>query len=101
MIKSLNAISAAESLEYIKDGKDGEHEVKVFIKKFVKTSPKDAKEMRKALEALDLIKMRPEHIAKIIDTNPEDAESLNRIFTDVGLDEDESKKILEAISGFK
>ena len=41
--------------------------------------------------------MKPEDLVKIIDTLPEDSENLNKIFNDISLDEDESKKILQTI----
>ena len=48
-----------------------------------------------------LLKIKNEHIVKIIDLMPEDASDLNKIFTDVSLTEDETKKILEAVKQFK
>ena len=47
------------------------------------------------------MKLKTENISKIIDIIPENAEDLNKIFTEVGLDEDETKKILEAVKQFK
>ena len=91
----------AEITEYSKGDKDSEVEVKGFIKKFVKSKPEEAKEMRKKIEALDLLKLKPDHISKIIDLMPENDESLNKVFTDVSLDEDETKKILDIIKEYK
>ena len=91
----------AEATEYIGETKDSEVEVKKFIKRFVKLDHKEAKEMKAKLESLGLAKLRPEYITKIIDFLPEETESLNKIFTDVSLDEDESKKILDVVSQFK
>jgi len=101
MIKNMVALSMAEVLEYIKKDSDSETEIKKFIKKFVNLKPEKAKEMRKKFEALDLMKMKPEHIAKIIDLIPEDSENLNKIFNDVNLNEDETKKILETNKEFR
>ncbi|GBE20369.1 RNA polymerase Rpb4 [archaeon BMS3Abin17] len=101
MIKNTEPISMAESLGYVKKDENSEVDVKRFIKKFIKLTPKDAKEMRKVLEGLELMKMKPEQIVKIIDLMPENSEDLNKIFTDVGLDEDETKKILETVKQFK
>ena len=67
----------------------------------MKLSPKEAKKLKQKLEDLDLMKLRAEHIVKIIDLMPEKAEDLNKIFTDMGLDEDETKKILETVKEFK
>jgi DNA-directed RNA polymerase subunit F len=101
MIKNTTPLNMTETLEYVKKDSDGEVEVKKFIKKFIKLKPEKAKEIRKKLEGLDLMKMKPEHIVKIIDLLPEDSENLNKIFNDVSLNEDETKKILETIEEFR
>lgn len=101
MIKYRKPLSMAESLEYVGDKRDSEVQLKKFIKKFTKQKPEDAKKMREKLESLDLLKLKSEYIAKIIDILPEDSENLNKIFTDVSLDEDETKKILEIVKEFK
>jgi len=101
MIKNTEPLSAAEVVEYIKKGEDSETNIKNFIKKFVKLSPKEAKELRKNLGKLELMKLRAEHIVKIVDLMPEKTEDLNKIFVDVSLNEDETKKILETIKEFK
>lgn len=100
MIKNTKPLSMAESLEYLQFG-EKEAELKGFIKKFVSITLEKTKEMRNALESLDLMKIKQEHIAKIIDLMPENAEDINKIFSDVGLDEDETKKILETVKQFK
>ncbi len=71
MIKNTEPLSAAEIMEYIGKGKDSEANTKNFIKKFVKLSQKEAKELRKELEKLELMKLRKEHVVKIIDLMPE------------------------------
>ena len=104
MIKHREPLSMAESLEYIEEQKeesDAETDIRKFIKKFTKIKPEEARSIREKLVALELIKLKGESIAKIIDVMPEDQESLNKIFTDVGLDEDETKKILDALAEFK
>jgi len=90
----------AEALEFVKDDERGVNVVG-FIKKFTKLNAKEAQEIKEKLKDLDLMKLRLEHIVKIIDVMPENAEELNKIFTDVSLDEDETKKILETIKEFK
>ena len=67
----------------------------------MKLGHKDAKEMRKAVQELGLMKIRDEHIPKLIDLMPENSGDLNKIFNDVGLDEDETQKILETVKQFK
>ena len=101
MIKSNEPLSMAEVTEYLKKNKDKETDVIGFIKKFVKLNPKDAKELRKKIGELNLMKVNKTDIVKIIDIMPENAEELNKIFTDVSLNEDETNKILERVKEFK
>ena len=101
MIKHSEPLSMNEVVEYIKHAEDSEIDVIGFTKKFIKLTQKETKELRKKLEGLELIKVKPEHIAKIIDLVPENTAELNKIFTDVSLDEDETKKILEKVKEFK
>ena len=101
MIRYREPLSMTESLEYIEDEKDSEAEVKKFVKKFVKLKSEEAKKMREKLFLLGLLKLKQEYISKIIDILPENFESLNKIFTDVSLDEDEAKKILDIIDEFR
>ena len=72
-----------------------------FIKKFAKLKPRESKKLRKKIEELDLMRVKTEHVAKIIDLMPEEQEELNKIFVDVSLNEDETKKILETVKEFK
>jgi DNA-directed RNA polymerase subunit F len=101
MIKYREPLSMTESLEFIEDKKDSEAEIKQFIKKFVKLKPADGKKLRAQLNGLNLIKLKQEFISKIIDIMPENKESLNKIFIEVSLDEDESKKILDVLAEFR
>jgi len=101
MIKNSEPLSMAEVFEYIKKGEETETEVVGFIKKFNKLKAKEAKELRQEIESLDIIKIRPEYSVKIVDLLPESSEELNKIFVDVSLDEDETKKILDTIKKFK
>jgi len=101
MIKNNSPVSMSEALEYMKEDKSSDTDGVGFIKKFVILKAKDAKELRKKIQELDFMKIREEHISKIIDLLPESVEELNKIFIDVGLDEDESKKILEIVKEFK
>ena len=45
--------------------------------------------------------MNDSNISKLIDILPEKAEEINKIFIDIGLDENETKKILDTIKEFK
>jgi DNA-directed RNA polymerase subunit F len=100
MIKNSEPLSMAEALEYVKKG-EAETEIIGFIKKFNKLKAKEAKELRREVESLNIMKVKPEYVVKIIDILPETPEELNKIFVDVSLDEDETKKILDTIKKFK
>lgn len=101
MIRNSEPLSMAEALEYIKKDGENESEIVGFINKFNKIDAKSAKALRKELEEMNMIKMKPEDVVKIIDILPENNEDLNKIFVDVNLEEDETKKILEAVKKFK
>lgn len=101
MIKYREPISMTESMEYAEDGKDGEADIKKFIKKFVKLKPEDAKKLKDKINSLGLIKLKNEYISKIIDIMPENRDGLNKIFTEISLDEDESKKVLDLVDEFR
>lgn len=101
MIKNREPLSMAEALEYIEDKKDSEADIRKLIKKIVKLDPETAVKLRGKLSSLGLLKLKKENISKVIDIMPENQDNLNKIFTDVVLDEDESKKILEAIKEFR
>lgn len=101
MIKYKEPLSMTESMEFIEDQKDSEADIKKFIKKFIKLKPEGAKKLREKLSSLELLKLKPEYISKVIDLMPENQESLNKIFIDISLDEDESKKILDTLKEFR
>jgi len=100
MIKNNEPLSMIEASKHIKKTED-EADVLGFIKKFAKVNLKEAKELRKKIKELELMKVKTEHITKIIDLMPENAEDLNKIFVNVSLNEDETKKILETVKEFK
>ena len=70
-------------------------EIKKFIKGFNKMDVKKALEMKAELKGLDLIKLKDEHIVKIVDFVPKDASELNKVIIEVSLDSYEVAKILE------
>jgi DNA-directed RNA polymerase subunit F len=101
MIKNSEVLSMAEAIEFIKKDEEKETDIVGFIKKFNKLKSKDAKELKQEIEKMDIIKIKPEYVVKIIDILPDSPEELNKIFVDVSLDEDETKKVLDAIKKFK
>jgi len=98
MILNNEPISMAEATEYM--DKVDKTDIRGFVKKFTKLKPEEAKELRKEISELGIIKIRDEQIIKMVDLLPENSEELNKI-VDVSLDEDETKKILETIKKFR
>lgn len=101
MIINRKPLSMSEALKYIKKEESDDTDVIGFIKKFTKTKSEKAEALQQALSSLELIKINNGHIAKIIDLMPEDANELNKIFTDVNLDDEEAQKILNTIKETK
>lgn len=100
MIKEMKPLTMQEAQEIAK-ANDGREEIFPYFKRFIQLKAKDSMEMRKDLEGLDNHKIRAEHVVKIIDFLPEDASDLNKIFTDVSLDENEIKQITEIVAKYK
>jgi len=96
----LSMYEAGEILDSLKET-DKTKETKAFLNKFYNTTPAKAKKIKAELEGLELIKLKRADIVKIIDVMPEDAVELNKIFTEVVLDADETNKILDTIKNNK
>lgn len=103
MIKSSQPLSMPEVKKLLGGIEDNERkkQLEIFIKKFSKMQIKKAADLKKELDALNLIKLKPEHIVNIIDILPEDTSDLNKIFVDVSLDEDETNKVFEIVKKYK
>ncbi len=101
MIKNDEPLSMAEAMNYADKNSETGKEIIGFIKKFTKLKVAEAKELKKKLQELDLIKLNEKHIVKLVDFLPEDNEEVNKIVIDANLNEDETKKILDTIKEFK
>lgn len=98
--KPLAMYEADQLLDSVKET-DKTKDIKGFIKKFSKLSNEKSKKLAKELTDLDIIKLKQSDIVKITDVVPENAAELNKLFTEVSLDADETNKILEAIKNNK
>lgn len=96
----LNLFEVKEILENMSDN-EKKTQMELYLKKFSKIKLEQIKKIKQGLQALDLLKIKNQHIAKIIDFLPEDASDLNKIFIDVSLTEDETNKILGIIKDSK
>lgn len=100
MIKNLEPLCSLEALDYLKKSETENPDLIGFIKKFTDEKIK-FKEIQEKIQELNFLKVKETEMVKIIDLMPETAEDLNKIFTDVSLDENETKQILEIVKEFK
>lgn len=98
MIRKSEPLSIAEAKEYIKKEQEN---LKGFVSKFSALKTEQAKDFRKKLQELDLMKLDEKKISMVIDLLPTSPEEINKIFTDVSLDEDETKKVIDIVKQFK
>ena len=96
----LNLNEVEETLSELPES-EKKQEMELFLKKFIKAKPAQAKKIKEELVKLDLMKLKSEHIIKIIDVFPETLSDLNKIFIDVSLNENESKQILDIVKNSK
>ena len=70
-----------------------------YLNSFVKSKSKEAEELKKKLQSLDIIRLKETHIAKIIDLQPKDIESLKAIFAseNITLRPEDLKRVLECM----
>lgn len=99
IIKEKKPLTLAEVAELSGDSEKGK-KIKSFIKKFSKLKVEKSKEIGKELKKIDLIKLKEEHITKIIDFMPEDTSDLIKIIPGVSLDQEEANKILDVIKKY-
>ena len=94
MITEKKPLTLVEVVDLVGDGeKSGK--IKSFVKQFSKDKIEKVKELKEELEKLELLKLKEEHIVKIADFKPADAEDLIKVLPDVSLNQDEVNKILE------
>jgi DNA-directed RNA polymerase subunit F len=103
MIKERTPLAMYEVKELLSELKENDKSKATleFIKTFEKSNSERAKKLRDSIDALGIIKLRTSDIIKIVDVMPENATELNKIFTEISLDADETAKILDAIKNSK
>jgi DNA-directed RNA polymerase subunit F len=72
---------------------------KEYLNKFVNMKKKESDELRKKLEDLNIPRLKDKHIAKIIDIQPKDMDSLKSLFSGetISFKQEELQKVLECI----
>jgi DNA-directed RNA polymerase subunit F len=94
MIHDKTPITLAEVQEIVKPLEE-KQEIKDYLKKFTKLKKDKALELKKELTDLNNLKIREEHIIKLVDFVPKDSDDVNKILSDVSLTEEEINAILE------
>lgn len=79
---------------------NSEATIKDFLKNFIKLKAKEATKLKEELKELDLIKLKETHIVKIVDFLPKDSIELNKILTEISLEEEEINKILDVVKKY-
>ena len=99
VIKEEKPVTLSEVYDLVSNNEKSE-EIKKFLSNFKPLKLEKALELKKELEALDLIKLKEAHIVKIVDFLPTDLVELNKVLSDVSLDETESNKILDVVKNY-
>jgi len=98
MILNMKPLSLSEVKDLVENLEE-KKELKDYLKKFGKDSKANNKKLADELRKLGNIKLKEEHIIKIVDFLPRHPEDLNKIFHDISLDEKETNEILGIIQG--
>lgn len=101
MIKNTEPLSTSESMQLVKKTKTENPILEAFTNKFTHLKYSEAVELKEKLNGLGIIKMNQSDVSKVIDILPVDSGDLNKIFVDVSLDEDETKKILDTVKQYQ
>ncbi|MFT4326967.1 MAG: hypothetical protein ACMXYK_05685 [Candidatus Woesearchaeota archaeon] len=105
-IISEEAISMYDVLSSLKkmEKEDGElnfraEKTKEYIQEVKQLTDKKAKEVTEGILALDIPRLRPEHIVKILDVNPVSVEDLKQLIAsfNITVKDDNLKKIIEVL----
>ncbi len=96
MIISMKPLYLSEVKELAGDLSE-KPELNEYLKEFCKLDKKQSAELAKAVNDLNNPKIKDEFVVKIVDLLPRDAESVNKIFNDVSLDEKEINDILAVV----
>ncbi|MEM1535223.1 MAG: DNA-directed RNA polymerase subunit F [Candidatus Pacearchaeota archaeon] len=99
--KEEKAEKVEEAEEAVEENRRAEQTLE-YASKFAKLNFDEAKKLREELKALQLAKLDDEHIVKIVDIVPRDADELRKIFVgSISPDQNEMQKILEIVAKYK
>jgi DNA-directed RNA polymerase subunit F len=101
--KPLTMAELADSLDDVKkrdkDLSPRAQKTYEYLKKFTKVSRKDIEKLKKSLDSLSISRLKDKHIAKIIDINPKEIDSLKIILSteNITLKQEDLSKILDTL----
>ena len=99
MIISMKPLCLAEVKELAGDLSE-KPELHDYLKEFCKLDKKKSAALAESVRGLNNPKIKEEFVVKIIDLLPRDAETVNKIFNDVSLDEKEVNDILAVVKEY-
>jgi len=99
MIISMKPLCLAEVKDLAGDLSE-KPELNDYLKEFCKIDKKKSSALVDALNGLNNPKMKEEFVVKVVDLLPRDAESINKIFSEVSLDEKEINDILAVVKEY-
>ena len=99
MIISMKPLCLAEVKELAGDLSE-KPELRDYLKEFCQIDKKKSLSLSDAINGLNNPKIKEECAVKIIDLLPRDAESINKIFSDISLDEKEVNDILAVVKEY-
>lgn len=75
------------------------NKVQEYLNTFVSLSEKEAKDLRKKIEDLNISRLKERHIVKVLDIMPDDLDGLKALFTgeNITIKQEDLTKILEVI----
>jgi len=100
-------LSLSEIAELLGKKQEGESKkvemMREYLGRFAKLKPEEAKKLKEDLKALGITKLNDEHIVKIVDILPADADDIRKIFfgSSVSLNQDEIQKVLEVVAKYR
>ena len=99
MIHSKTPITLAETKEIV-DKLEEKEEIKIYLKKFASLKKEKAEKLKEEIKKLNSIKIKEEHLIKIVDFLPHDQEAVRKILNDVSLTEEETNAILQIVAKY-
>lgn len=99
MILELRPVTMAEAKEIVVPAEENKTLVEYFDK-FTKLEKSKAMKLKEEIEGLKNIKLKKEHVVKIVDFMPRDNEDVHKIVNDVSLSEEEVAAILNVVKNY-